>query len=255
MKRFANSLLLLALCLMVLSGVIPAQAQGTDEEWEYTFAPYLVLASMDGKLGIGGVEAEVDVSASDIFSNLQAGFNGYFAARKGNWGFGVDIIYMSLGTSTDYTNVDPSQAAFTFVAIRRLAPTVDLNFGARWNVVRSRIEFKDNSPILPGTLVEETKQWVDPLAGLHWKQPLGERWMFSLPVNVGGFGISSKIALDVFPTLQFKVGKNAWIGGGWRFLYMDYETGYEDGVPVPGEDSFLYDMSTTGPVVGMAFRF
>jgi len=255
MKRFPYAWSAITVCLMILAFVAPAVAQAKDDEWEYTVAPYLVLASMDGKLGVGGVEADVDVSASDIFSNLQAGFNGYFAARKGNWGFGVDVIYMSLGASTDTVNVDPSQGAFTFVAIRRLAPTLDLNFGARWNVMRSRIEFKDNSPVFPGTLVEETKQWVDPVVGVHWKQPIGERWVFSLPVNVGGFGLSSKIAVDVFPTLQFKVGKNAWLGAGWRFLYMDYETGYEDGVPVPGEDSFLYDMSTTGPVLGMAFRF
>jgi hypothetical protein len=79
--------------------------------------------------------------------------------------------------------------------------------------------------------------------------------MFSLPANIGGFGISSKIAVDVFPTIQFKVAENAWIGGGWRFLYMDYETGSEDDVPIPGEDPFRYDMLTTGPVIGMAFRF
>jgi hypothetical protein len=239
-----------------VAAAVPVAAQAKDDEWEYTVAPYLVLASMDGKMAVRGLEVDVDVPASDIFSNLQMGFNGYFAARKGDWGFGVDVIYMSLGASTDFVNVDPSQAAFTFVAIRRLGPTVDLNFGVRWNVVRGRFEFKDNAPpALAGLVVEDTKQWVDPVVGVHWKQPLSERWMISLPVNVGGFGISSKIAFDAFPTLQFKVGKNAWIGGGWRFLYMDYETGYEDDLPIPGEDPFRYDVLTQGPVIGMAFRF
>lgn len=256
MRQWQFSWTVMAVSLMVLAAAVPAAAQAKDDEWEYTVAPYLILSSMDGKMAVRGVEVDVDVSASDIFSNLQMGFNGYFAAQKGDWGFGADIIYMSLGTSLDDVNVDPSQAAFTFVAIRRLAPTLDLNFGVRWNVIRARLEYKDSAPpALAGLVVEETKQWVDPLVGIHWKQPLGGRWMISVPANVGGFGVNSEIAVDIFPNLQFKVGQNAWIGGGWRFLYMDYETGYEDGVPIPGRKSFRYDMVTTGPVIGMAFRF
>jgi len=255
MKHLKNYELIIVSCLLILAAAAPAAAQGGKDKWEYTFAPYLVMAAMSGELGVKGYEVDVDMSGSDIFSNLQAGFNGYFEARKGNWGFGVDVIYMGLGTSTDYVNVDPSQAAFTFVAIRRLAPTVDLNVGARWNVLRSRIEFKDNSPIQPGNTVEETKQWVDPIVGIHWKQPLGERWLLSLPANVGGFGIGSDIAVDIFPTLQFKVGEKIWLGGGWRYLYMKYKTGYDDDVPVLSDEPFLYDMTTTGPVIGMAFRF
>jgi hypothetical protein len=251
MKQWKLTLTVLVF-LMILAAAVPVAAQKQDDEWQYTVAPYLVFASMDGTLGVRSLEAKVDAYT---LSNLQGGFLGYFEARKGNWGFGTDIIYMSLGASTQRVNIDPSQAAFTFLGIRRLAPTVDLQFGARWNVVRGRIEFKDNSVVLAGTVVEKTKQWVDPLVGLRWKQPLGDRWLVSLPVNVGGFGISSKIAVDVFPTLQYKLLKHTWIGGGWRFLYMNYETGYEDGVPVRGEESFRYDMLTSGPVIGAAFRF
>ena len=97
---------------------------------------------------------------------------GYFEARKGDWGFGMDVVCMSLGSSTDRVNVDPSQAAFIFIAIRRLTPNLDLHFGVRWNVVRGRFEFKDNSLALAGPVVEDTKQWVDPIVGLRWKQPL-----------------------------------------------------------------------------------
>jgi len=242
--------------LMTLAAATPAIAQETDDEWHYTVAPYLVLASMDGTLGVKGLEADVDVSVSDIFSNLQMGFNGYFEARKGNWGAGVDIVYMALGVSNDIVNVDPSQAAFTFVGIRRLGPTLDLNFGVRWNVVRGRIDFKDQAgPLLAGRSVEETKHWVDPIIGVNWKQPIGERWAFVLATDIGGFGIGSKIDLSVFPTLQYNIGKQVWIGGGWRFMYLDYETGYEDGRPVLHEDPFRYDVLTQGPVFGLAFRF
>jgi hypothetical protein len=124
------------------------------------------------------------------------------------------------------------------------------------NAIRNRIEFKENlGPIFEGRTVEATKQWVDPLVGFHWTVPLGKRFQFTLPANIGGFGLSSKIALDVYPNLQFQVGKRAWIAGGWRVTYINYEDGYENGRPVPGSEAFRFDVTTTGPAIGMAFRF
>ncbi len=253
-----NMLGLVSVILFIaLSVTMPVRAQAKDDdEWHFVVAPYMLLAGMDGTLGVEGIEVETDITDKTIMNNLQGGFNGYFAAQKGDWGFGVDVIYMALGTSGDYVNLDPSQAAFTLLAIRRLSPNVDLQFGARVNVVRARIEFKDNAPpTLAGVTAEDTKTWVDPVVGVHWKQPLGGKWLLSVPANVGGFGVASDIAVDVFPTVQYQLGERIWIGGGWRFMYMDYQTGYEDGIPIADEHPFKYDMITTGPVFGMAFRF
>jgi hypothetical protein len=240
---------------IVVALLLPAGAEAADDGWQFTFAPYLLAASMGGTTGVRGFEAEVDMSASDIFSNLEMGFNGYLGAQKGDWGFGVDVIYMALGASTEFVEVDPSQAAFTFLVSRRVAPTLDVTLGARWNVIRSRLEFRTNSAAFPGTTVEDTYQWVDPVIGIAWRQPIGRRWIFGLPANLGGFGISSKIAVDVFPNVQFQLTKRAWIGAGWRLLYVNYETGYDDGPPILDSDSFLYEVTSTGPVIGLLIRF
>ena len=244
---------------VILLGVLafgsPTGAQATDDEWHVTFAPYVMGASMSGTAGVRGFEAKVDLPASEIFSNLQMGFDGYIGVQKGDWGFGVDGIYMALGASTNYVNIDPGQAAFTFLASRLVAPNLDLTLGARWNLVRSRIEFKGNSPVFPGTVVEDTYQWVDAVIGIDWRLPIGRRWIFGLPANVGGFGISSKITVDVFPNVQYQLTKRAWLGAGWRLLYVNYQTGHDDGPPVLNSDSFLYKVVSTGPVIGMLFRF
>lgn len=249
-RRSGAVILLTALAL-----ALPAGAQTADDEWHLTFAPYLMASSMSGTAGVRGFEAVVDISASEIFSNLQMGFNGYVGVQKGNWGFGVDVIYMSLGASTDYLNVDPGQAAFTFLATRRLAPTLDLTFGARWNAVRNRIEYKTNSPVFPGTTIEGTYQWVDPVTGIAWRQPIGRRWIVGVPANVGGFGISAKVAVDVFPNIQYRLTKQAWLGAGWRLLYVNYQTGYDDGPAMLNSDAFLYEVTSTGPVIGILFQF
>ena len=83
-------------CIMLLGiSTVSVQAQSSNgagsERWEYVVAPYLIFASMDGTSAVRGREVEIDVSPSDIFENLQFGAMGYFGARKGNWGFGVEV--------------------------------------------------------------------------------------------------------------------------------------------------------------------
>lgn len=248
----------LFLVLLFFTGAAANQifAQPKDDEWHYTLAPYMLFPGMSGTLGARGLEKDVDVNASDILSNLQFGVNGAFDARKGVWGFGVDAVYMALGASTDLVNVDPNQGAFTFLGMRKLGPGLELTFGARWNIVQNKIEIKE----IPGTqlggkTIDKTKQWVDPVIGVQWKVPIGGKVELNLPANIGGFGLASKVALDLFPTLQFKVGSRLAISGGWRFIYMNYETGYENGTAQPGSDSFRYDVVTTGPSAGLVISF
>jgi hypothetical protein len=97
--------------LMVLGSGTSALAQAPADGWQVTLSPYLVGASMSGVSALRGVEVDVDVSASDIFSNLQFGAMGFLVARKGNWGVGGDFIWMALGTSTERppANIDMDQ--------------------------------------------------------------------------------------------------------------------------------------------------
>ena len=46
-------------------------------------------AAMNGTVALRGRDVEVNVSASDIFANLQFGAMGMLVAKKGHWGFGA----------------------------------------------------------------------------------------------------------------------------------------------------------------------
>jgi hypothetical protein len=238
------------LCMMAVVISAPAvygqTGASTSDEWKFKVAPYLVLPWMDGKAAVRGKQVDVNVSAGDIFSNLQIGAMGYFEARKGAWGFGVDAMYMALGTTTDRpsADVDFNQGAYQFTALYALNEKVNLTFGARWNVLEGRLGFK--GPL--AVTVEDTKQWVDPTAGFILRQPLGGRWHLGLVADIGGFGAASKLAWQVFPTVQIDLGKRARLGLGYRALGMDYETG-------SGDTWFRYNVITSGPVLGMAFDF
>ena len=152
----------LALAVVAAGSVTPASAQSPPDEWNVFVAPYLMGAAMSGTTTVRGLEVDIDVSASDIFSNLQFGAMGIGVARKGDWGFGTDLIWMALGTTVGDTNVDFNQGAFAFYGLRRLSPAAELTFGLRVNTLQGELTFKG-----PDITRNQDKTWVDPIVGVN----------------------------------------------------------------------------------------
>lgn len=198
---------------------------------------------MSGSTTLRGREAEVDVSASDIFSNLQFGAMGLFVARKGSWGFGSDVIWMALGTTVREINVDFNQGAFAFYGLRRLGPAADLTFGLRVNTLQGELDFKRL-----GVAVDQDKTWVDPLVGVTLRTPSERRVVVRVYTEIGGFGLGSDFAWQVFPTVGIRLGTAGSLEFGYRWLDIDYESG-------DGNERFGWDMLSQGPVIGFGFRY
>ncbi len=239
--------MLLALTTSAMFAQSQSRSGKSPDDWKFTLAPYLMLPWMDGTTAVRGHEVEVDVSPSQVFENLQFGAMGSFEARKAKWAIGIDAVYMALGTdlARPSANVDFNQGAYTFTGVRQLNDKVDFLFGARWNVLQGKLDFK--GPLLLGTF-EQTKQWVDPIVGLKLKQRLGGRLNFTLQADIGGFGAGSDFAWQLFPVIGIDVGKRATLGIGYRVLSGDYTTG-------SGNQQFKYDVVTQAFVLGAAIRF
>jgi hypothetical protein len=249
-----NSLVAIALFLTVVAAS-PAAAQApAGDAWKVTVAPYLMGASMNGTTAVAGQELDVDLSMSDIFSNLQFGAMALVVARKGAWGVGGDAIWMSLGANGTAPgplgrvtgSADMSQGAFTFYGLRRLAPYADLFFGARINYLSANLRI--NSPLQVRS-VDGSKTWADPLVGVQLRTPEnGSRWHAQVYTEIGGFGVGSDFAWQVFPTIGVNLSTNASLEFGYRWLDLDYTS---------GEDLtlFKYDVLTQGPVVGFRVAF
>jgi len=238
----------LAVCVTL---VTPAAAQqpAADDAWHVTIEPYLMGAAMSGTTGVRGVEAEVDMSASDIFSNLEFGAMGIVAARKGNWGVGTDLIWMNLGATADRpaADLDFNQAAFAFYGLRRLNDAAEATFGMRANGVDGSIAFKDQSVVPAGTTLSQSKWWFDPIVGLRLHSNSPGRFNAAVYGEVGGFGVGSDFTWQIFPVVSVRLAGRTSLDLGYRWLDVNYADG--EGA------EFTWDMLSQGPVLGFKFQF
>lgn len=233
---------IVAACLLMAPGSAIAEEAG----WRFLLQPYLMLPGMDGKAAVAGIDANVDVGARNVVENLNFGFLGYFEAGKGDVAFGVDVNYMNLDANPDDSRVSANvaQTAVQPMLFYRIADNFELLGGLRYN----RINVGLSSEISAIDGVERTRDWVDPILGFRFNGSIGSATSFGLLANVGGFGVGSDIAIQVRPMLNFAVGSGITIDAGYQFVYMDYETG-------AGTSRFAYDVMTTGPILGVTFRF
>jgi len=242
---------ILAAAALVAGLAVPARTQSPTappkgDDWEFAFAPYLMGAALDGTSVVRGREAEVDISASDIFSNLDFGFMGMFAARKGNWGVSTDFVFMDLSVESQRPPADlsPSLTIFQVNGVRKLSDAADVTLGFRGTNTKARIDFL--API--NVQVEKSRTWVSPVVGVVLRTPGEHRVHATLLADVGGFGLGSDLTWQVFPTVGVNLGKHVSLEAGYRWMSDEYETG-------EGADRFKWDILYQGPVVGFAFRF
>ena len=239
----------LTLVAGVFAGTAHAQspsAPPSGDGWEFTVAPYVMGASLDGTTTVMGRDADVDVTAGDIFDHMKFGAMGMAAARKGNWGVVADAVWVNLEIDSPMppATFKPTIALISAAAVRRLNDNVDVTLGARWNHVNAQVDLLAPVPMS----VEKSHDWVDPTVGVVLRTPGKGRFHGTLIADVGGFGLGSDLSWQVFPTAGVQLSKGVSLEAGWRFLSVDYETG-------EGRDHFKYDMLYTGPVVGFTFKF
>ena len=150
---------------------------------------------------------------------------------------------MALGVTVRDTNVDFNQGAFAFYGRRRLGPAADFTFGMRVNTLQGKLKFKG-----PDIQVEKDKTWVDPIVGLALHSPLESRFLLRLYAEIGGFGLGSDFAWQIFPSIGFRITESVSLEFGYRWLDVDYSSG-------EGNELFGYDVLTQGPLGGIGFRF
>lgn len=224
-------------------------------KWHFLVEPYVMFPNMHGTTGLGGLpNAAVDENAGDIFRNLQFGVMLYAEGRKGFWTFSSDLTYMHLKSDVNVNDpagsgtVDIKQLAWELAGMRQLASWFELGLAFQLNNIKSDVDLFINTS---GGVEERTSQidetWVDPSILVRVKTDLSNKWFFQFRGNIGGGGIGSDLYWQLQSYFGYRFSKLFQLSAGYRVIYIDYETG-------SGDDRFVYDMTTFGPVIRFGFN-
>ncbi len=244
---------LAALALVLpLAIASPAWSQGAaDSGWQNTIEVYLMGPNLDGTVGLGSVDSDVDVDPGAIFDALDGAFLGTYIGEGERWGVLVDLAYMDLeddgigplGAVRYEVNV--KQTILGVVGTYRLSDTLQFTFGGRYVDVTTRLSLSGPAQER-GAKVSES--WFDPTVGLRYVAPLGEKWVFNAAGDFGGFGVGSDFTWYWAANIAYRITARTQVYAGYRFIDFDYEDG-------SGQERFKFDMAQYGPLAGFRFEF
>jgi len=219
-----------------------------SNNWEFSLAPlYLWAVSIDGDQTVKGNKADLDVSFSDIFDNLDGALTIHFEwIYRQRWGFITDLNYIVLNPE-DSTPLGDIEIDFTeilfelagFYRITKGTHAVDGFGGLRYTSMDVDLDLPEPLPDVDGS-----KDWVDPFIGLRWQWKFAEKWGTNLRGDIGGFGIGSDLTWNLVGIVDFKPWEHTSLFGGYRVLYQDYSSG-------SGDNKFAYDATMYGPILGL----
>lgn len=242
-RAFLNTTVLI--CLFCFNQAAAANA----ESWHYEIKPYLWNVGFDGTTSSGGNDFPVDVDYSFFtLDNLDNVFSLTFEANNGR--FGILFDGLQAGYSDDISNL--LLAARLEVDLGYLEGAVsykpagfshiDIIGGIRYIFIDALFNLQ---PIItPDRTVEEQHTWTDPLVGLRLQDTLGKNGFYEIRGDIGGFGVSSDMTINLLGIVGFSFNKNIAAELGYRYVSIDFK-----------EDDFLYDVSMYGLVIGLGIYF
>lgn len=251
MRRHSMAASLAALATLALSTGTAAAQSAPHAGWEHTAAFYVVAAGMSGTQSIGALDADVDLSASEIFDHLEAGGMAAYRGTNGTWSVMVNSMFIGLGATKDgrlggSAEVDIDQTLLEVDGGWRFAKHLELYYGVRYAKINADVEVRPaGGSSLTGS---DGEHWFDPLVGLRYETPIGPKWTFVGRADVGGFGVGSDLAWQAMAHFDWQIGKHWGAAFGYVALDMDYETG-------DGADFFHYDILGAGPFAAVTYRF
>ncbi len=244
-----------ATCLaLLLAGTCPAWAQDSAAPangWRHAVNIYLLAPTINGTVGLGEMDADLEVDPSTVLDTLQGGFLGMYMAEKDRWGVFVDIVYMDLSEDLETPNglltgeIGNKQLIGGLAATYRLNDRWQLLGGGMYTDVSMRL---DISGPLQTRQLRRSESWVDPFIGARFATDLGEKWSFAGFGLIGGFGVGSDFLWSVNAGFAYHFTDTTSLLLGYRYIDFDYEDG-------SGGGRFKFDVAQYGPAIGVRFDF
>jgi len=230
------------------------EIQENSSSWWLNITPYAWITATDGDMGVAGRVAPVDISFQDTLDDLDFAFMLAIEGGFDRWAFGFDGIYGAFSSSAA---LPAAAAPFTNATVDfdQFFARVHVGYqvyvedhakltafvGARYSYLSTEISITGGAPALNA---DGSKNWVDPVIGMHGSWNLNDRWLVQGGGDIGGFGVNSDLIWQANLAIGYRFTESLIGLVGYRGLGVDYSDG-----------GFLVDTVAHGPVIGMSFRF
>ena len=141
-----------------------------SEPWQFTIAAPGWLASMNGTIGVRGVNADIDVPVGEVLQHLDMIFAARAEARKGPFGIYGEIIYIGLSDGAQISGlIDNVSAkvgltlfdgALSWRLINQPRWSLDFAAGTHYTNVYEQLTLDPN----PVAIHQASQQFVDDIA-------------------------------------------------------------------------------------------
>jgi hypothetical protein len=240
-----------AIAAALLLGASVRGAAQADSGWRFTATPYFWASDVTGKVGIGPIETNVDVSFRDIVHVLKFGLMGYGEARYRSYVFGLDAIYSSVGNGRTVAFRGDTGSFALGQKETILNPTFGYQFHhGSWNIEPMLgLWYWHLSATLDvdrpnGTSHERSggRDWIDVTPGARVDWIPRKRIRLLAAGDVGGGG--SRNTWQLCGTVGWDAASWWTLAAGYRSLSIDYD-----------HDNLLMNTNMKGPMITSAFRF
>ena len=248
-KPLKNIIVTIFLICACLPQFTQAQDFSDDPDWKVT--AYLWTMALDGTVGIGPIESDLDLSFSDLLGALNYG--GAIALRR-DWGrniFVADLQYYSLSPDPVKTplggtvSTDLNQPIVQFYYGRKTATSKGYFAwlaGIRYMELDTKLSWKPGFDILDKRTRSASPDFVDFIIGGIYNTSISDKWNLNLQGDIGAGGSEHSWNAQMFFQRKLKNG-NALVLGA-RIMDVDFED------KLPNGEFFNYDMAMTGLTIG-----
>ena len=256
------SKLVIAVIIMTVSLVFTHKAEA---KFETSLTPYFWLSGIDGDVTIKGISSSVEAGFSDIVENVDFALMFHLEMRKGDIAFYFDPSFINSSQDAKAGPIDAEletkMQIIEFGALYTLHKKpignsdgrflqFDMYGGFRYSFLEVEL---DVSTEVADVAVDVSRDddWFDPLIGLSMEADLSKTVNFILRGDIGGFGFinASDFAWKILTGFGIHFSQRASLFAGYQVLDIDYDKGIGD------NDKFIYDMKTSGPVLGLGIQF
>jgi len=236
------------LCSVLLASSLfnNLHAGESTSDFQYEITPYLWVATIQGTTAIEGGESPPVDSGYSFFAldNLDGVASATFTAKKEEWGFLIDFLYVGY-EDTFKENTPLELTARLEGTIMEFAGTYAPASFENFNFIAGlRNQDITVSMSLTNHEAEKSVAWTDPFLGVIYTRPLSGKFHMALRGDVGGFGIESDMAVNAEAMFRYQMNKTTSIKFGYRYLKVKFD-----------DTDLLYDISLDGVLVGLGIRF